>query len=464
MRRYSWLYCCLAASLALGTSCSYAGSGPDCQNDKCVRSGSSDGKTQTVGQVGAKAQTVQNWMTPEEREVIFSSIEEYNSRARDIARGTEGRAYTDHKERHARLVREKAVNVADSLNSALKNGAGDQMVLGNASKNGNADYLGFGYIEHKRVLEAAAIYHDTGMSGHGYSVIKNRDDSYTVRQQNNQKYDFNDIRKNHSLNSGINILKKRAFFQELGFSDVEIDMMAMIAAAHSKSNSGIKNLNSLENWQEGARRIKLAADLNNVESQELVTFNPDAVFKDKKLLEELVSMAFVIRVADVSRDSFPGDQAQSGEVVNVHRDTVDSKAGVFQKEVAGATIEIGDKGDLITDEKSKQVHTGEQNIVYNDTVVSPEMPGYVNHRITVDECDFAPASTLVAIGDHLGEFKSAPEGQFIVTILFNKTCSDYARKLYEDYQAMAAMEYPNVTLKVIWEKPEDRKDKAGKKK
>jgi hypothetical protein len=285
-----------------------------------------------------------------------------------------------------------------------------------------------------------------------------------VRQQNNQKYDFNDIRKNHSLNSGINILKKRAFFQELGFSDVEIDMMAMIAAAHSKSNSGIKNLNSLENWQEGARRIKLAADLNNVESQELVTFNPDAVFKDKKLLEELVSMAFVIRVADVSRDSFPGDQAQSGEVVNVHRDTVDSKAGVFQKEVAGATIEIGDKGDLITDEKSKQVHTGEQNIVYNDTVVSPEMPGYVNHRITVDECDFAPASTLVAIGDHLGEFKSAPEGQFIVTILFNKTCSDYARKLYEDYQAMAAMEYPNVTLKVIWEKPEDRKDKAGKKK
>ena len=57
------------------------------------------------------------------------------------------------------------------------------------------------------------------------------------------------------------------------------------------------------------------------------------------------------------------------EGVNVDHSTIDNHAGSVQEELKNDDITIGEKVTPIENEKSRQVHAGEQNIIDNHTYV-----------------------------------------------------------------------------------------------
>ena len=124
-----------------------------------------------------------------------------------------------------------------------------------------------------------------------------------------------------------------------------------------------------------------------------------------------------MRVGDVSRDSFAGAEAQSGESVHVDRSTIDNHAGSVEGELKNADITIGENREPIDNMKSRQVHAGEQNISDNHTFVGDN--GNLTHEITIAEGSSAPKCTQEALRDHLGELASARDGEFDVNIEFN---------------------------------------------
>ena len=134
------------------------------------------------------------------------------------------------------------------------------------------------------------------------------------------------------------------------------------------------------------------------------------------------------------------------------RDTIDDKGGSISEEVEDADITIGENNDEVESEKSRQVHVGEQNIKNNRTFVNEE--GGVTHEITVVDGCSGPRCTQEAVNDHLGEFASAMNEEFDVSIVFEKFEADdteYFRSSWEDYRLEAAQNYPTVTLHYPWD-------------
>lgn len=68
------------------------------------------------------------------------------------------------------------------------------------------------------------------------------------------------------------------------------------------------------------------------------------------------------------------------------------------------------------------MHIGEQNITENHTGINED--GKVQHIVTVNDGNYAPYCTQEALKDHLGEFASAKDGQFVVKVDFDKPCND----------------------------------------
>ena len=156
----------------------------------------------------------------------------------------------------------------------------------------------------------------------------------------------------------------------------------------------------------------------------------------------------------LSRDSGADAESQSGEIVHVERSSVNSHGGSVEAEIADAKITIGENGELITNEKSKQVHIGEQNIIHNRTFVDEN--GRFTHRITVDEGGYAPSCTQGAISDHLGEFASARDEAFRVEVEFDKPCDGFAEDSYETFRDIAASNSDNRNITIVY--PWDKED------
>ena len=322
----------------------------------------------------------------------------------------------------------------------------------------------------KITLKGTALSHDTGMAGNGYALTpvlredgkllkdengkkvyeKDVDGNYVIHPENNN---FKEVRENHSLNSAINVLKNRDQYKEAGYTDEQVDKMAVECMAHSKSNSGVANLNSKSDWLDCFDRIDATVETHNKDhSDSPISFDRSAFENDANKLGSLASETFALRVGDVSRDSFAGAEAHSGEKVNVDRDSLNNRAGLIEGELEGAIITIGDNRDSIDSIKSRQVHAGEQNICDNHTYLGNG--GSLTHEITVSDGVSAPQCTQEALRDHLGELASARDGEFDVNIEFTEPCDDYARESYEKFRDDATGKYENVSIHYPWDEEE----------
>ena len=387
-----------------------------------------------------------------EREKIYSIIDHHYERAIAIVKnatkdGLEGgvhddtgQNFTDHNENHIEQVVEKTTEALNANVMAINAGKMEKAdAVGDVHFSSDVDY---------KVTQAAALSHDTGMSDDGYSMkfenkkpVLDSNGNYVVEKQN--PLSFNQVRENHSANSALNVLQNRNQYKEAGFSDHQVDEIAMLTYEHSKSSSGIRNLNESKSWKEGFNRMDAFVDAYNKDHPE----NPISYDRNylKSRVEAMATEGLALRVGDVSRNSGPDALAQSGEVVHVEKDTVKS-GNSYMDEIKGAVVVRGDK--LVEHPKSKQVHIGEQNIVDNHTEFKG---GKLVHTITVADGNYAPYCTAEAIKDHVGEFASAKNGDFTIEVYFNEQFNDMTKSKYDTFRKLNQEKFPNVHITYPWD-------------
>ncbi|MBQ3569639.1 MAG: hypothetical protein IJA20_03080 [Methanocorpusculum sp.] len=373
-------------------------------------------------------------------------------RAREIAQNSSdnGANYTDHNLAHWRETETQTGNVAVAVEKAVESGS--------IYKDGyvsNESRVPFGKDIDREVLSAAALSHDTGMSDDGYSLAV-VDGEYQIKKQDPNN--FNSVRDNHSLNSAINVLESRDAYRELGFNDSQIDTIAAECMAHSKSNSGVRDLNSRSDWSECFDRMDAVVDrYNDDHLDSKISFNRKAFEENSEELSNLASASLCLRAGDVSRSSGSDSVTQSGETIHVTPNDNPSTATSWETEINNYTVMRSD-GCEVTGEKSKQVHIGEQNIIENHTYINDN--GYIQHTVTVADGNHAPYCTQRALEDHLGEFASAKDGQFVVAVEFDKSWEEPTRKAYENWRTKLEDEetenatgknYPNVDIHFPWD-------------
>ncbi|MCR5322055.1 MAG: hypothetical protein K6E85_02050 [Lachnospiraceae bacterium] len=428
-----------------------------------------------------------------EKEIDTDKVREitkpYYDKGEVVAQNSEiGKAYTDHKEDHVEMVNDQSQMTIGAIEDGIKSGrlGNTDGIKDNAEDNreNGKEPEGYGkYNKEDRVvfndkidrktLEGAALSHDTGMSGDGYALVPimgpdgkqleingkkqyetDENGKYKIVKEDNS--DFNQVRENHSLNSALNVLKNREQYKEAGYSDEQIDKMAAECMAHSKSSSGVKDVNYKPDWEDCFNRMDCAIESYNKDHKgEEISFDKDALLKDDEKLGSLATESYALRIGDVSRNSGPNAESQSGEVVYVKRDTLDNKAQTPEGEVAKATITVG--GEEITNEKSRIVHAGEQNITNNETKMTEEG---LTHTVTVNDGNSAPRCTQKAIEDHVGELASAGCEKTTVEITFNGPCNEETKQKYNEFKDAMETKYENVEIVLPWppnEKDDDKK-------
>ena len=378
-----------------------------------------------------------------------------------------GRFFTDHKTAHAEMVEEKALEMADALKEAIEKGNMGKPASkeGRIALSSSIDY---------NALIGASLSHDTGMCGIGYTLVakkdangntvKDADGGNVYEMESDGHYrlapldpkNFGSVRSSHSLNSALIVLIGRDDYKESGYSDEQIDKIAAECMAHSKSHSGVSDLNSKADWQICFDRLdSLVAAYNKDHPDQAIRFDRTVFEKDDALLASLASETLCLRVGDVSRDSGPAAEAQSGENIYVDRSTVDDHGGSVEAEIANAELTIGTDREPVFGEKDLQVHIGEQNIVENHTVLNEA--GGLTHIITINDGCSGPKCTQQAIEDHLGEFYSARDEQFTMKlefISFGAGDADFFRDSYDSFRKEMAERYPSITILCPWDNGE----------
>lgn len=368
-----------------------------------------------------------------------------------------GRNFTDHKTAHAEMVAEKSVEAALALSEAVARGTlpSEAKEEGRIPFSAGVDLL---------TVAAAGLAHDTGMAGGGFAISSEdgpdgssilsvqTDGLYNMHQE--YAYNFSEIRTYHSLNSCLYVLVNRAAYRAAGFTDVQIDKIAAECAAHSKSSSGVFDLNDTDCWADCFFRIdSIVAAWNRFHpDEEPIRFDRTAFETDDALMSSLMTETLALRVGDVSRDSGPDAEVQSGETVHVDRSTLNDLGGTLMDELENADIVISDTGDQVDSLKSRQVHAGEQNVVFNRCYIGDD--GFLVHEITIADGCSAPICTQLTVDDHLGEFYSARDGQFVARIIFEKFEAEdvgFFRDSWEDYRVQAANDYPNINIVYPWD-------------
>lgn len=390
----------------------------------------------------------------------------YYKAAIEVARSSPdyGRDFTDHKTAHADMVAVKSVEAAEAVAEGVRRGTlGASQEEGRVALSADIDYP---------ALIGAALFHDTGMCGSGYALTEatDEDGSSLLDENGRQKYvrdgenglyamhaednlNFFEVRTYHSLNSALYVLVNRDGLREAGYRDAQIDLMAAACMAHSKSSSGVRDLNSRADWAECFDRIDACVAAWNADHpEEGISFDRTVFESDDSLLSVLATETLALRVGDVSRDSGPDAEVQTGEKVHVDRSTLNDRGGTVGAELEGAVITIGVDNDDVPGLKGRQVHAGEQNIVENHTYVDDS--GLVVHEITIADGCSAPRCTQESVNDHLGEFCSARDERFTVRIVFlsfEDGSDGYFRDAWEDYRVQADQDYPTVEIQYPWD-------------
>ena len=385
------------------------------------------------------------------KELIINSLnkifQNYYKRAKEIAlNNEEGQVYTDHNTEHFMMVLDKTTSIIKSIKEYVTSKP-------SASTN-DTDYIPFSDKVNSNVITAISLAHDTGMCGFGYTFcidsnglyIKQKDNYYKMKPLNIT--DYSEIRTNHGLNSALIVLQNRKELRNLGFTDVEIDEIATICMSHFISTSGVFNVNSKKNWFECFLRINSAIKAyNNDNTNSLIYFDEKPLISDN-YLRTLATESLAIRLGDVSRDSGPKAKSQSGEIVFVDRNSFNNKGNSIESELKNAHITIGDSGKEILSLKSRQVHAGEQNILFNETHIGSN--NSLVHTITVKDGNSVPKCTQTAIHDHTRVLASAPKESFDVEIKFLKNCDAFSKSSYNSFRNDCIKEYTNINIIYPW--------------
>ena len=176
---------------------------------------------------------------------VRALVQPYYSDAIEVALNSPdlGRGFTDHKMAHAEMVAVKAVETGRAIVEAVQRGTlGGEAPAGCVAMSEEIDYA---------VLEAAALFHDTGMCG-GYALNETVDENgLTVYETDeNGRYimyaednlNFAEVRVFHSLNSGLYVLLNRMELPSPCRRTARIRSMKSLEPGCSRGKRSIKGM------------------------------------------------------------------------------------------------------------------------------------------------------------------------------------------------------------------------------
>lgn len=398
------------------------------------------------------------------------------------------RGYEEHNYLHVVRVANESVSVLKKFNSIL-DGTANGVKLGDRLK--ISQY--YGKIS-EDIIYYAGLAHDLGMILRTYSKYKLKTiDAEGIVRQEFQKVGENTIetklyeevfntlisdviRKNHALGSAIIVLKENLF-------GTNNEMISVLAALHSKSSSGVKDL-----LNENAVKDVILDLYNNRENcgynfdiskfgtlTEVV--NSDGTIKqvfdiDNEVLKQIRTGTYALRLGDAHAektgfnhgggmfkiDKVPlplseNSYADVKEFDNICFDEIKDAAvsveylddGTIQV-ISGDTDVSGDRGF----EFSKRVIFGERNVYPVQTEVRDGHMVYIQEVKTTN----TPACTVEhGIIEKFGEYNTATGIPQDVLVVLPEDTPEYIFRYYKERLAVAkATKYGNINkIEIKWQ-------------
>jgi len=376
---------------------------------------------------------------------------------------------------HIEKVRVKSLEAADALEAHFSQNDYDGLYSPNIDR---------------RTIEVMSIYHDTGMDGN----IKAEDyeaeraafisdeaqrekyvsnalakkekeaaetgkifDRETEEKKANEKFERegfeNHFRPNHSLESAIHALRDRESISKL---DVNADEVALGCLVHSKSNSGLRNIASEDDWRVAVGRLQDRVDeFNQSHPDEQIHFdssfllNKDDSFNQEKL-SEMRSEAIVLRIGDANGHDTNSRTSQNGKAIEFtleEKTATDELPSDFESkfengdyeayflEVQSADVKVdGVELNNANDPKgvSRMFAVGEGN--FQSLNCEVEDNGTIKQNFELCDGNAFPLSTQHCIEERLGEYKTAQPMNYTPVVKLGNNCSN---EVYESYLAFA---------------------------
>ncbi len=322
-----------------------------------------------------------------------------------IAKKIKDRGFDTYKEHndlesgHIEKVREKSVEAAEVL-------------FEHFSEN-DYDGLYFPNIDCKTV-EMMAIYHDTGM------------DTNIDAGKFNGELSAKQIRDAHSLQSAIHALRDRDFIESKA---VNADEVALGCLLHSKSNSGVSNLSSAEQWENAVSRLKQGVDdFNKANPLEQITFDTSFIMNEDgslklEVLAELRSESLALRIGDANGHDSKSDVSQSGKDIKFDLQNCELQNCEYSAETI-KKIEEADRSGLLSEVEHSDVYVGDKLLTNDDdeTGISRAFSlgegnfkrlsfevneGKPSEIVQLENCDAYPLSTQFCIEERIREINTA---------------------------------------------------------
>lgn len=396
--------------------------------------------------------------------------------------------HNDIENGHIEKVRLKSLEAADTLETHFSQNNYDGLYSPNIDR---------------QTVEVMSIYHDTGMDGNikagdykaereayiSNEQIREKYVSDTVAKKEreaakngepfdraaaeakaNEKFEKegfeNHFRPNHSLESAIHALRDRESISNL---NVSADEVALGCLVHSKSNSGLRNIASEDDWRTAVGRLQDRVDeYNKSHPDEQIHFdssflmNEDGSFKQDKLAE-IRSEAIVLRIGDANGHDTNSRTSQAGKSIDF---TLEQKAifdelpndfeSKFEKgeydefflEVQAAEVKIdGIELNNTNDPNgmSRMFAVGEGNFQSLNCEVDEN--GAIKQNFELCDGNAFPLSTQHCIEERLGEYKTAHPMKYTPVIKLGSNCSNETYKSYLAFADKIERDY-NVRMEV----------------
>lgn len=397
--------------------------------------------------------------------------------------------HNDIENGHIEKVRIKSLEAADALETHFKQNNCNEIYSPNIDR---------------RTVEVMSIYHDTGMDGNikaeDYEAEK---EAYISNEQIRKKYIFdtvskkekeaakngepfnraveiananekferegfeNHFRPNHSLESAIHALRDRESINKL---EVNADEVALGCLVHSKSNSGLRNIASEDDWRVAVGRLQDRVDeYNQGHPDEQIHFDSsflikeDGSFKQDKLAE-MRSEAIVLRIGDANGHDTNSRTSQTGKSIEFsleEKPVSDELPSDFESkyekgeyedfflEVQAADVKVdGTELNNVNDPKgfSRMFAVGEGN--FQSLSCQIDESGAIKQNFELCDGNAFPLSTQYCIEERLGEYQTAQPMEYTPVIKLGSNCSDEVYKSYIAFRQRVKDDY-GIRMEVI---------------
>lgn len=392
--------------------------------------------------------------------------------------------HNDIESGHIEKVRVKSIEAADVMETHFRQNDYDGLFSPNIDR---------------RSIEVMSLYHDTGMDGNiraeDYEVereayLSNEEirerylaealikkeksktfDRVAEEEKANKKFDEkgfeSHFRSDHSLESAIHVLRDRESVAKYG---VNVDKVALGSFVHSKSNSGLENLASEDEWRLAIGRMHDRVDeFNKAHPDEQIYFdssfllNKDDSFKQEELAQ-MRSEAIVLRIGDANGHDTNSRISQNGKVIEFNLEKKEAREdlpGDFKSkltkteyedyflEVQSADVKVGGvELNNANDKKgvSRMFAVGEGN--FKSLSCDVDASGNIRQNFELCDGNAFPISTQKCIVERLGEYKTAKPMTYTAVVKLGDKCSDEVYKSYLEF-AGRLEGYDNIKLEVI---------------